>query len=113
MRPSLAPLSDPSRAASLRCPRSADSIIATSVARRSRGGSRPYRHIPRTAEALARWLSALDTVILCTAAAAAPCHVQEGPSSAAPIGQLVARSAVGSSFGQRQADRRGLCCARD
>src|SRR5262245_58952316 len=36
MRPSLAPLSDPSRAASLRCPRSADSIIATSVARRSR-----------------------------------------------------------------------------
>ena len=30
-------LSHPSRAASLRCPRSADSIIATSVARRSRG----------------------------------------------------------------------------
>ena len=43
-----------------------------------------------------------SAIALCTAAVAAPGHVQEGPSSAAPIGQLVGRSAVGSSFGQRQ-----------
>jgi len=53
------------------------------------------RHILRRSEArsaLARWISALDTlitVILCTAAVAAPGHVQEGPSSAAPMGQPV------------------------
>src|SRR5712692_3222913 len=57
--------------------------------------SRPYRHILRRSEArsaLARWISALDTVItviLCTAAVAAPGHAEEGPSSAAPMGQLV------------------------
>ncbi len=41
MRPSRAPLSHPSRVGSLRCPRSADSIIATSAARRRRGTQDP------------------------------------------------------------------------
>src|SRR6266851_6132848 len=75
-------------------------VVAGTPARRCR--------IPRRSEArpaLARWISALDTVILCTAAVAAPGHAQEGPSSAAPIRQLVGRSAVGSSFGQGQHTR--------
>src|SRR6266849_5695452 len=99
MRPSRAPSSHLRMAASSRCPRSADSIIDTSVARRSRRASRPCRHILRGWKrdpVLARWISAL------TAAVAAPSDVQEGPSSAVPIGQLVGRSDVGSSFGQPQ-----------
>src|SRR5262244_2951248 len=70
-------------------PSSAVSTTATSAARRSRRasrGSKPCRHIPSRLEArseLARWISALDTIISCTAAVAAPAHVQDGPSLAA------------------------------
>ena len=69
MRPSRALSSHLRMAASSRCPRSADSIIDTSVARRSRRASRPCRHILRGWKrdpVLARWISAL------TAAVAAP-----------------------------------------
>ena len=54
---------------------------------------------------LARWISALDTVILYTAPVAAPGHVQEGPSLAAPIGQLVGRSACWIEFWPTTGDR--------
>jgi transposase InsO family protein len=59
MRPSLAPLSHLSMAASLRCPRSADSIIATSVARRSRGAQDlavTSREDSEAQSVLARWI---------------------------------------------------------
>src|SRR5713226_8384066 len=84
MRPSLAPLSHPSRAASWPCPTSADSIIASSAARRRRGAQDPAVTSGRDSEArsvLAPWTSGL------TAAVAAPGDVQERPSSAAPSGQ--------------------------
>src|SRR5216684_5686272 len=70
--------------------------------------SRPYRHILRRSEArsaLARWISALDTattVILCTAAVAAPGHVQEGHHRRRRWDNSYGRPPVGSSFGQRQ-----------
>src|SRR5229473_4780867 len=92
MRPSHARSSHLRTAASSPCPSSVVSTTATSEARRSRWAQDlavTSREDRKRGSVLTRSISALTTAV------AAPGDVQEDPSSAAPIEQLVGPSAVG------------------